>query len=94
MMYMRDGVEVGRAVLENIEGNGGHEVREGKGADHTNSLRNQAVIFEVGPENSRAHGRVLLGTVADRSSLEKASLAEMRSWGWRRLWSERRERAV
>lgn len=66
---MRDGMEVGLDVLENTEGNDGEEVREAKGAGHTNNLKNQAVMFEIGPESSGAHGRVLLGTVADRSSL-------------------------
>lgn len=60
MMYMRDGMEVGLCVLENTEGIDGDEVREAKGAGHTNSLRNQAVMFEIGSESSGTHGRVLL----------------------------------
>lgn len=87
-------MEVGLAVLENTEGNDEDEGREAQGAGHTNSLRNWAVRLEIGPESSGVHGRVLLGTVADRSSLSKASLAEMRGRDWRRLWSERREEAV
>lgn len=42
---------------------------EVQGAGHKNSLINQVVKFEIGPESNGTQGRVLLGTVMNRSGL-------------------------
>lgn len=79
------------AGLENTEGDGEPQAREARGKGHAKGLSNQAVTSEIGPGSSGAQERVSRGTAVERSSLSKASLAEMWNTGCRRLSREGRK---
>ena len=57
------------SVLEDTEGDGDPRQEKIKGQSRKGPWQPEAVISEIGPESSGAHGRVPRGTVVDISSL-------------------------